>query len=108
MRYRLTAVLAVVILPALAVELSAQTRPAPSAKGVTASRGWVPPKTPWGDPDLQGTWTSDDCIGTPMQRPANLGDRPYLTEQELAQRESQLARQAENDKQESVAANARV
>src|SRR5437868_9479887 len=108
MRYRLTAVLAVVILPALAVELSAQTRPAPAAKGVTASRGWIPPKTPWGDPDLQGTWTDDDCIGTPMNRPANFGDRLYYTEQELAQREGTLARQAENDKQEFIAADARV
>jgi hypothetical protein len=107
MRYRLT-VLAVLILLLPALELSAQTRPSPAAKGAPASRGWTEPKTPWGDPDLQGTWTSDDCIGTPMQRPVNLGDRLYLTEQELAQRESQLARQAENDKQEVVGSDARV
>ena len=79
-----------------------------AAKQTPPAKGWAVPKTPWGDPDLQGTWTSDDCIGTPMQRPANLGDRLYLTEQELAQRESQLARQAENDKQETVASDARV
>src|SRR5438045_285643 len=108
MRYRLTAVLAVVILPALAVELSAQTRPAPAAKGVTASRGWTHPKTPWGDPDLQGTWTSDDCIGTPLQRPANLGDRLYYTEQELAERQNRLKTQLQNDLVDTVAANQRV
>ncbi|PYS32995.1 MAG: hypothetical protein DMG14_32840, partial [Acidobacteria bacterium] len=55
-----------------------------------------------------GTWTSDDCIGTPMNRPANFGDRLYYTEEELAQRESTLARQAQNDKQEFVDGNARV
>jgi hypothetical protein len=77
-------------------------------KAATAARGWAPPKTPWGDPDLQGTWTSDDCIGTPMNRAANLGEKRYWTEAELAQRESTLARQLENDKQEFVAQDARV
>src|SRR5205809_625244 len=70
---------------------------APAVKAAPAAKGWAAPKTPWGDPDLQGTWTSDDCIGTPMNRPANLGEKLYYTEAELAQRESALARQAEND-----------
>jgi len=73
-----------------------------------AAKSWSIPKTPWGDPDLQGTWTSDDCINTPMQRAANLGDKLYYTEEELAQRESAIARQAENDKQEFVASTARA
>ena len=66
------------------------------------------PKTPWGDPDFQGTWTSDDCINTPMQRPANLGDKLYLTEQEITDREAAIARQTDNDKQQFVAATARA
>jgi hypothetical protein len=73
-----------------------------------AQTKWTAPKTPWGDPDMQGTWTADDCIGTPMNRPANLGDRAFYTEQELADREKQLAKQHENDLQESVAADQRV
>jgi hypothetical protein len=73
-----------------------------------AQTKWTAPKTPWGDPDMQGTWTADDCIGTPMNRPANLGDRGFYTEQELAQRQSQLAKQHENDLQENVAADQRV
>jgi hypothetical protein len=48
---------------------------------------WTPPKTPWGDPDLQGSWTSDDVLGVPMERPKEFGERRYLTEQELAERE---------------------
>jgi len=90
---------------------TSQAAPKPattSPKAAPAAKAWAPPKTPWGDPDLQGTWTSDDCIGTPMNRPANLGDKRYYTEQELADRETALARQAENDKQEFVGANARV
>ncbi len=49
------------------------------------------PKTPWGDPDLQGTWTSDDMLGVPMERPANFGTRQYLTEDELKDREKRVA-----------------
>ena len=30
------------------------------------------PKTPWGDPDLQGVWSSDDTQGIPMQRAQNV------------------------------------
>jgi hypothetical protein len=82
---------------------------APGAAATTsAAKTWAAPKTPWGDPDLQGTWTSDDCIGAPLSRPANMGERLYLTEQEIAQRETQLARQSENDLQETVAPNTRA
>src|SRR5689334_17397569 len=27
------------------------------------------PRTPWGDPDLQGVWSSDDEAGVPFERP---------------------------------------
>src|SRR4029453_8496237 len=84
MSYRfLFAVLAIMT---VAARLPAQTK-APAPKTYT------PPKTPWGDPDLQGTWTRDDSINTPMQRPDNAGDKLYLTEEELAQREAAIARQ---------------
>src|SRR5678816_504987 len=86
----------------VAFQIDAQNAPKSSAKT------YAGPKTPWGDPDLQGTWTSDDCIGTPMNRPANLGDKLYLTEQEIAQREKTIARQAATDKQETVDPNSRV
>lgn len=44
------------------------------------------PRTPWGDPDLQGTYTSDNWIGVPMQRPARFGSRQYLSDDEYAER----------------------
>ena len=81
---------------------------AQSASLAPATKKWEPAKTPWGDPDLQGTWTSDDCIGTPLNRPEKLGEKLYLTEEDLAQREKQLTRQRDNDKQEFVAADQRV
>ena len=42
------------------------------------------PRTAWGDPDLQGTWTNTTT--TPLQRPDDLGDQETLTGEEWAQR----------------------
>jgi hypothetical protein len=40
------------------------------------------PRTPWGDPDLQGVW--DYRTITPLQRPEEFGDRAFYTEEEIA------------------------
>jgi len=47
---------------------------------------WQAPRTPWGHPDLQGTWSSDDMRGIPQERNANQGDRQTLTPEEFAER----------------------
>jgi hypothetical protein len=47
------------------------------------------PRTPWGDPDLQGTWSSDDAT-MPMSRPQNFGERLYLNDEEYAARQKQI------------------
>src|SRR5258705_8511146 len=58
------AALALVIAPA--VPGTAQTpKNAPAA-----AEAWTHPKTPWGDPDIQGIWPGN--VGVPMQRPVNL------------------------------------
>ena len=71
---------------------------------VTAFGGEEPayqvPRTPWGDPDLQGVWSSDDMEGVPMSRQAQFGDRLYMTDQEFAERLEEVAQgvdQSEND-----------
>ena len=51
-------------------------------KAQAASKAWTPKKTPWGDPDLQGTWPLDELGRTPLQRPAQYGNRLYLTDEE--------------------------
>ena len=66
------------------------------------SKGWTVARTPWGDPDLQGLWPSIDMQGTPYERPENFGSRAVLSEQELAARETQTARQAEVDAETTV------
>ena len=45
-------------------------------------------KTPWGDPDLQGTWSNQTL--TPLERPAQFKDKAVLTEAEAAAYEKQL------------------
>ncbi len=52
-------------------------------------------KTPWGDPDLQGTWTSDDTWGVPFERPKNFGTRATLTEDELKDRQKSVQQSEE-------------
>src|SRR5215831_3348838 len=39
---------------------------------------WKAPRTPDGQPDLQGIWTNANL--TPLQRPAELGDKQFFTE----------------------------
>jgi hypothetical protein len=46
---------------------------------------WTPPRTPWGDPDLQGYWPGVAMLGVPLERPASLGDKATLTDEEFAQ-----------------------
>ena len=64
---------------------------------ITAYNGGPPipysvPRTPWGDPDLQGVWSSDDTAGIPRERPENIGTRLYQNDEEYAARVKQVQR----------------
>ena len=59
--------------------------------------GWKAPRTSWGHPDLEGTWTTDDMRGVPMSRPAQYGPRVHLTDAEFAARAKQRATAREID-----------
>lgn len=76
-----------VALPLAAQMPAALKATSPGNTAGNTGKTWTPAKTPWGDPDIQGTWTSDDTWGVPMERPAQYGDRLYLTEDELKARE---------------------
>ena len=80
-------VLAALLAPAAS---AGQTSEAPSAQ-----------RTPWGDPDLQGIW--NNATLTPLQRPAELADRAFLTAEEAAG----LARQTVDRNAELLNAPAR-
>ncbi len=51
---------------------------------------YASPRTPWGDPDLQGVW--DYRSITPLERPHELGDREFYSDEEVAQLEARAAR----------------
>ena len=46
---------------------------AQSRSNGAASGSYSVPRTPWGDPDLQGIWPSNQMQGTPLERPATFG-----------------------------------
>jgi hypothetical protein len=49
---------------------------------------WTVPRTPDGQPDLQGYWTTQTF--TPLERPESLGDKAFFTEEEAAALREQL------------------
>jgi hypothetical protein len=64
--------------------LLASTCPAGAQTPKATPKGWTPPRTPWGDPDLRGTWPLDGVGRTPMQRLPTFGTRAMLTDEEYA------------------------
>jgi len=61
------------------VTLGAQTAPRPT---VAVDREWTPPRTVDGQIDIEGVW--DFSTITPLERPANLGDKQIFSEEEAA------------------------
>ncbi len=49
------------------------------------AKGFTQSKTPWGEPDISGVWTSDAALGIPRERPAKFGNRAMLTDEEFAE-----------------------
>jgi hypothetical protein len=56
-----------------------------------ADASWEVPKTAWGEPDIRGTWPLQHLTGTPLQRDPALGDRRFLTDEEMAARDGMFA-----------------
>jgi hypothetical protein len=77
---------------------------APAKKA--APKAYTAPKTPWGDPDLQGVWPGN--MGVPMQRPANMGERTTLNDDEYKQRVEAASKQSAADRIEQAPDNSKV
>jgi hypothetical protein len=86
-------VFAVAIAAGLAVSVRGQAPPPRPAKTYT------PPKTPWGDPDLQGVW--NDATSTPLQRPTGVKD--VLSDEEAADFQASLAHDLTRDRRDGGA-----
>jgi hypothetical protein len=66
------------------------------------------PHTPWGDPDLSGTWTTEAELSVPFERPAEFGTRQWLTDAEFEQRLKRTGTQLESDNAEFTIENADI
>src|SRR5262245_32754361 len=102
MKHRVLAAMGAVIgAYALIISLSPQTN-AQSANGTGSSAAGAKtvPKTPWGHPDLQGVWTTDEEIGVPLERPVELGNKAVLTEDEYRQRTETLKKRYQDNKED--------
>ena len=85
----LTGLIAVVSLVASPVAGQGPT----GSKTTTASKAanTATPKTPWGDPDLQGSWSTDSAYAIPLQRPDQFAGRAELTDEEFTAKDQQAA-----------------
>ena len=74
-----------------AVSMSGQTPASPAkstgAKAAGAAKAGTPPRTAWGDPDLQGTWFV--LTDVPLERSAANAGKEFLTDQEVAAADAQ-------------------
>ena len=61
--------------------------PANGQTQTTTAGSSTPLRTPWGDPDLQGIW--DFRTVTPLERPTELGEKEFFTEEEATEFASQ-------------------
>jgi hypothetical protein len=58
-----------------------------AAGAPAAAQRWTTPRTPWGEPDLQGTYSNRTI--TPFERPANVAGREFFSKEEAAALEKQ-------------------
>ena len=76
-----------------------------AASGQTPKKGTAP-RTADGHPDLQGTWTNVTI--TPLERPADLAGKAFLTEAEAAQYEKQTVARNNVDNRSNLSPEADV
>src|SRR6202790_3219504 len=83
MRNRILSSISALVLTIVPAAGQAKTEAAKTKSAAAVKGTWTPPRTPDGQPDLQGIWTNNTV--TPMQRPKELAGKEYYTDAELAE-----------------------
>ncbi len=99
------AVLALAAAPLAISPLAAQEQAADLTVMPPVTTDYQPSRTPWGDPDLRGTWPINDVAELPVNRPEQYGDRFFKTDEELAAeraRAEELEQAYEREEQEET------
>jgi hypothetical protein len=98
MRHRIVAsisvAIALAVVPLLGTSVLAQAGGA-AKPAAAAAKPYTAPRAPDGKPDLQGNWSFANI--TPFERPANLGDKAVLSDQEVQEFEQQTAARSKQD-----------
>jgi hypothetical protein len=90
---------AVIAVMALSV-LSLLSMVSVSAGGRAPAAAWTSPRTPDGQPDLRGYWTN--ATFTPLERPAELAGKEFMTDAEAAAYEKQRTLQEESQAKDDI------
>jgi hypothetical protein len=98
MRARFSMILVAAVLIALPLTAGAQSQSL--SRGAAATGSSSVPRTPWGDPDLQGDWTSQGELGVPFERPKEFGTRQELSDEEFAKAADRLRSERDRDNAE--------
>src|SRR5438552_15039815 len=81
-----TALVSVASISLLAQGADGKARATGGTAKTAPARKFTPPRTPWGDPDLQGVW--DYRTITPLERPQNMAGRAVLSDEEVSRPEA--------------------
>jgi hypothetical protein len=93
--FRRTLAFGIAVVSLLPIVVAGQTSAAPKARASKKSAAL--PRTPWGDPDLEGLWTNTTT--TPLERLPEASDKQVLTDEERAALAGRVAERLNQDRQ---------
>ena len=100
----IAAVMAIVSVATLPV--AAQTAVAAAKVKTTAKKTWTQPRTPDGQPDLQGIWSN--ATTTPLERPNGLAGKDVLNDEETAELQKETSENRNTDHRRGIGTEADV
>ncbi len=88
------------ILTALSVAVAVAALAPMPVVAQTDTANWTLPRTPWGDPDLQGIW--NNITSTPLERPRELGPQEFYTEEQAVELARQRLQRIDRDRRDGT------